>query len=473
MVGNGSGELITPLVPSTQPAGSHQQVMSPTLNYGSAGHGTNVQSSTQTSGNAQPEGMGFELRATGGALDGVGQREQTRSSGEASQVSTTGKGGESEARHNAPQPSQAPGGSSGLQAFTCMSGAGTQQRRGEGEALPGGVGAGNSPIEGFVTPRSQQGMPTIAEMVEGIPSANQLMSRVGSLLRVARTEVMQVPTVHVTPQRNTTQLTGSPDGALGNLALGDGSLGSHGSSPPHVRSHGTPASFAPPLPGRDSSNLLSPETLQRMQALEQRAPLLYGYQKDRPSSRSNSSSLPQEAIQAEVARQLAGFDSRAQAQDMEIQRLKRQLEEASQREHAVREQMMREVAMASHAPQVAPSVPQHNPQVAPSQDSQVQVITPMTHIHGVAGQAVDALRGPAQSAASIPGLLSNLWSGFGGMSGSQRDTDTASNPPCQQVNPHSDRYPGHRFIRLLRHQAQAHKEPAHQGMQPLQPCQEV
>ena len=76
--------------------------MSPTLNYGSAGHGTNVQSSTQTSGNAQPEGMGFELRATGGALDGVGQREQTRSSGEASQVSTTGRGGESDARLSAP-----------------------------------------------------------------------------------------------------------------------------------------------------------------------------------------------------------------------------------------------------------------------------------------------------------------------------------------------------------------------------------
>ena len=340
-------------------------------------------------------------------------------------------------------------------------------------------------MKGFVTPIGQQGMPTIAEMVEGIPSANQLMSRVGSFLRVARTEVMQVPTVHVTPQRNTTQLTGSPDGALGNLALGDGSLGSHGSSPPYVRSHQTPASFAPPLPGRDSANLLSPETLQRMQALEQRAPLPYGYAPDRPS-RSNSSSLPQEAIQAEVARQLAGFDSRAQAQDIEIPRLKRQLEEASQREHAVREQM-REVARASHTPQAAPSVPQHNPmptQVAPSQDAQVQVFT----------QAVDALRGPAQSAASIPGLLSNLWSGFGGCQGPTKIQPPIHHPGglvsispvmvahfrsphpggmgmCQQVNPH--RCQGHRFIRLLRQQAQAHKEPAHQGMQPLQPCQEV
>ena len=49
MVGNGSGELITPLVPSTQPAGSLQQVMSPTLGYGTAGHGTNVSSVTPDS----------------------------------------------------------------------------------------------------------------------------------------------------------------------------------------------------------------------------------------------------------------------------------------------------------------------------------------------------------------------------------------------------------------------------------------
>ena len=102
---------------------------------------------------------------------------------------------------------------------------------------------------------------------------------------------------------------------------------------------------------------------------------------------------------------------------------------------------MREVARASHTPQVAPSVPQHKPmptQVAPSQDAQVQVFTPMTHIHGVAAQAVDALRGPAQSAASIPGLLSNLWSAFGGMSGSQKDT--ASNPPPRRVGQHQPSY---------------------------------
>ena len=60
-------------------------------------------------------------------------------------------------------------------------------------------------------------------------------------------------------------------------------------------------------------------------------------------------SLPQEAIQAEVARQLVGFDQRAQAQDLEIQRMRRQLEEAAQREQALREQVRREVAVTSSA----------------------------------------------------------------------------------------------------------------------------
>ena len=46
--------------------------------------------------------------------------------------------------------------------------------------LSGGVVAGDSQVEGFVTPRSQQGLPTIAEVVEGFP-----------FFRVARTEVMQ------------------------------------------------------------------------------------------------------------------------------------------------------------------------------------------------------------------------------------------------------------------------------------------
>ena len=143
------------------------------------------------------------------------------------------------------------------------------------EAASGGVVAEDFQ-EGFVTPRSQQGLPTIAEMVEGIPSASQFMSGIGSFFRVARTEVMQVPSAwqntHDTPPRSTTLSRDSPEGQR---ALGERSLGSHSSSPPTLGLHGTPTSFGPP-PERDGQ-LLSQDVLQRMQALQQRAPLLYGY----------------------------------------------------------------------------------------------------------------------------------------------------------------------------------------------------
>ena len=422
MVGNGSGELITPLVPSTQPAGSLQQVMSPTLGYGTAGHGTNVGSVTPNPPNSGTEGgLGFasDMAARRG-LEGTGQADTAESGGVQSQASTTTVHGGIQSTPWVHVPVPTPGGSSGLQSSTSMSGTGTERLGRDGEALLGGVLAENAPsVEGgFVTPRSEQGMPTIAEMVEGIPGAHQLMSRVGNFFRVARTEVMEVPAVHVTPPRSTTRSTGSPDGILGSLAVGDGSLGSHGSSPPQVGSHGTPASFAPPPPGREGS-LLSADVLQRMHALEQRAPHLYGHPVDRPQSRSNSSSVPQEAIQAEVARQLAGFDQRAQVQELEIQRLRRQLEEAHQREQSVREQVLRAQAEeATRATQIAPPAPQQNPMPAHVVPPQVaQVPSQVTHqVQDVAAQAVEALIAPAQSAASAGrGLLSSLWSGIGGL----------------------------------------------------------
>ena len=82
-------------------------------------------------------------------------------------------------------PVQTPGGSSGLQSSTCMSNTRTERLGRDGEALLGGVIAENAPsVEGdFVTPRSEQGMPTIPEMVEGIPGARQLMSRVGNFFQ--------------------------------------------------------------------------------------------------------------------------------------------------------------------------------------------------------------------------------------------------------------------------------------------------
>ena len=172
-------------------------------------------------------------------------------------------------------------------------------------------------------------------MVEGFPIANQFMQGIGSFFRVARTEVMHTQHArhtHDTPPQSTSLSRDSPEKQR---ALGERSLGSHSSSPPTLGLQGTPTSFGPP-PERDGQ-LLSQDVLQRMQALQQRAPLLYGYPSDRPESRSNSSSLPQEAIQAEIARQLASFDQRAQAQDAEILRLKRELDEANRREQEMRE----------------------------------------------------------------------------------------------------------------------------------------
>ena len=400
-------DLANPLLSSTYSAGSHQQVMSPTL--GTAfGYGTNESSATPNPPNSGTEGgLGFASDMVAGrGLEGTGQADTAESGGVQSQASTTTEHGGIPSTPWVHAPVQAPGGSERLGR--------------EGEALLGGVIAENAPsVEGgFVTPRSEQGMPTIAEMVEGIPGAHQLMSRVGSFFRVARTEVMQVPAVHVTPPRSTTRSTGSPDGPLGSLAVGDGSLGSHGSSPPQVGSRGTPASFAPPPPGREGS-LLSADVLQRMHALEQRAPHLYGHPVDRPQSRSNSSSLPQEAIQAEVARQLAGFDQRAQVQELEIQRLRRQLEEANQREQSVREQVLRTQAEeVARVNQIAPQGPQQNPMPAHVVPPQVAQVPPqVTHqVQDVAAQAVEALIAPAQSAASAGrGLLSSLWSGIGGL----------------------------------------------------------
>ena len=305
-----------------------------------------------------------------------------------------------------------------------------------GDAEPGGRVVAGASTEGFVTPRSQQGLPTISEMVEGFPSSGlQLMTRVGDFFRVARTEVVQVPAVlqgtHATPPRTITSHTrDSPSGASGPMALGDGSLGSHTSSPPQLGAHGTPTSFAPP-PGRDGP-LLSADMLQRMQALEQRAPLLYAGMPERPQSRTDSSSLPQEAIQAEVARQLAGFDQRAQAQDLEIQRMRRQLEEAAQRERALREQVRREVAGTSSAP-MAPTTPPADVPRPPLQDAQVH--TPIAHqVHDAAAQAVEALRAPAQTAAAATsGLWSNFWSG---LQGSQRLPSNAT-PPGRVGQPSS------------------------------------
>ena len=421
--------------------------MSPTQGTPALEHGTRAFSgSTPPLETGHSGAEGFEPLAAGRAFEGAGQHDSVHESGEASQVSTTLGGGI--AHRFVPEPSNTPGESSGLQAYTDRSGAGTQQRRGEGEALSGGVAAEDF-HEGFVTPRSQ-GLSTIAEMVEGIPIANQFMQGIGSFFRVARTEVMHTQHArhtHDTPPRSTSLSRDSPEGQR---ALGERSLGSHSSSPPTLGLQGTPTSFGPP-PERDGQ-LLSQDVLQRMQALQQRAPLLYGYPSDRPESRSNSSSLPQEAIQAEVARQLAGFDQRAQVQDAEILRLKRELDEANRREQEMRENVRREREVASQAPlpRVVQSLNEapHPVQVAPPQVTQVSA--PLTHqVSDFAAQAAEALRAPAQTAAAATsGFWSNLWSG---LQGSQQLPSSAMppaqasthNPPPERVGQGADYYSSH------------------------------
>ena len=67
-------ELATPLISTSQPAGSHQQVMSPTL--GTAfGYGTNESSATPNPPNSGTEGgLGFASdMAAGRGLEGTGQ----------------------------------------------------------------------------------------------------------------------------------------------------------------------------------------------------------------------------------------------------------------------------------------------------------------------------------------------------------------------------------------------------------------
>ena len=172
--------------------------------------------------------------ATGRALEGIDQAwgiAQTQ--GGRPQVSTANEGGDRVQRIVPVSGNVSPGESPGLEASTGML-LGTES----GDAESGGRIVAGASAEGFMTPRSQQGLPTIAEMVDGFPvSGLQLTTRVGDFFRVARTEIVQVPAVrqgtYATPPRTaTSQTRDSPSGALGPMALGHESLGSHTSSPP-------------------------------------------------------------------------------------------------------------------------------------------------------------------------------------------------------------------------------------------------
>ena len=118
-------------------------------------------------------------------------------------------------------------------------------------------------------------------------------------------------------------------------------------------------------------------------------------------------------------------------QDAEILRLRRELDEAARREQEMREHVRREREVVNNAP--LPRVAQPlNEAPQPTQVSQpqvAQVSAPVTHqVSNFAAQAAEALRAPAQTAASATsGFWSNLWSG---LKGSQQLPSTAM-PPAQ------------------------------------------
>ena len=113
--------------------------MSPTL--GTAfDYGRNVSSVTPNPPNSGTEGgLGFssDMAARRG-LEGTGQADTAESGGVQSQALTTTEHGGIPSTPWVHVPVQTPGGSSGLQSSTSMSGTGTERLGRDGEALLGG-----------------------------------------------------------------------------------------------------------------------------------------------------------------------------------------------------------------------------------------------------------------------------------------------------------------------------------------------
>ena len=89
--GSDTGELITPLVPYSHSAGSHQQVMSPTLRRGQGYCATTEQASPppRKDGLQNVLGLTPTLAHMGGALGGIDPREPSGRSGAIPPASTT------------------------------------------------------------------------------------------------------------------------------------------------------------------------------------------------------------------------------------------------------------------------------------------------------------------------------------------------------------------------------------------------
>ena len=179
---------------------------------------------------------------------------------------------------------------------------------GPGQILSAADTDGGTGSMGFETPRSM--LPGVSELLgagaqtsagQSFPPGFGWLGRVQDLFQGRRT-VQQIPAMMFPSPLQQSPATSPPRWELQN------------SPPPGagraVQEEGSPAP------------LFSDADLQRMVAMEQRAPLLFGSPPQQPGPHTESSSIPHDAIQAEVARQLAGMR----------QELENQMRRASQAE---------------------------------------------------------------------------------------------------------------------------------------------
>ena len=135
-----AGELANPPVSATQPAGSHQQVMSPMPGQGNGTvlRVTNASGSMQTHEKAPSGGKSFEPMATmGRTYGGIDHLEPSGGSGGMQQVSTHTS--RDVVHRVVPLLGVSLGGTPGPKTKTSsVSGAGSERRRQEGEGLLGG-----------------------------------------------------------------------------------------------------------------------------------------------------------------------------------------------------------------------------------------------------------------------------------------------------------------------------------------------
>ena len=169
-----------------------------------------------------------------------------------------------------------------------------------GHNLPAAIPEGGTGSVGFETPRSSlQGAPVVIgaqTQAFAAQTFSGLMGRVQSLFTGPANVQAIPPTWMPSPLRQSPAMsTPKPQ-------------------PPAGESRHVEVSSAP---------LFSGANMQQMAAMESRAPLLYGSPPQARGANTESSSIPHDAIQAEVARQLAGLkqeleNQRARAHHVEV-----------------------------------------------------------------------------------------------------------------------------------------------------------